>query len=196
MSEHPQKPARATAGVLSGVRRAWRLLLNDRSALIAFLYLSTLVLASFALSEWWEAASKGINLQQRNQPPFAGQYGFYFLGSDSLGRPMLPRLLQAASSTLSITLSAVFASLIAGSLLGFLAGQRQGRLESLIIRMADVLMSFPSLLMAVIVLYALDPAKSNLILVLTITRMPVFIRVARAESLAIRERLFVRLRTH
>jgi peptide/nickel transport system permease protein len=58
-------------------------------------------------------------------------------------------------------------------------------------RIADVLMSFPSLLLAVVVLYVFEPRVANLVLVLAITRMPVYIRTTRAEVLEIRERLFV-----
>ncbi len=58
-------------------------------------------------------------------------------------------------------------------------------------RFADILMSFPSLLMAVVVLYILEPRVANLVIVLAITRLPVYIRTARAEVLEIRERMFV-----
>ena len=58
-------------------------------------------------------------------------------------------------------------------------------------RLADVVMSFPSLLLALIVLYTLGPSMTNLVIVLAITRMPIFIRTARAEVLELRERMFV-----
>ena len=57
-------------------------------------------------------------------------------------------------------------------------------------RLADMLMSFPSLLLAVVVLYVLEPALANLVLVLAITRVPVYLRTTRAEVLEIRERIY------
>ena len=58
-------------------------------------------------------------------------------------------------------------------------------------RLADILMSFPSLLLALIVLFVLGPASTNVILVLAIDRMPIYLRTARAEVLEMRERMFV-----
>ena len=58
-------------------------------------------------------------------------------------------------------------------------------------RLADVIMSFPSLLLAVIVLYMLEPSVANIILVLAITRIPIYLRTTRAEVLEVAERMFV-----
>jgi len=85
----------------------------------------------------------------------------------------------------------VFCSLVVGFVLGLLAGYYDRVLGTPIMRLADMIMSFPSLLMAVIALYILKPAVINVVIVLAITRTPVFIRVTRAEVLEIKERLFV-----
>ena len=61
----------------------------------------------------------------------------------------------------------------------------------MIMRMADILMGFPSLLLALIVLYVLEPAVTNVVLVLAITRVPIYLRTTRAEVLEVRERMFV-----
>ena len=58
-------------------------------------------------------------------------------------------------------------------------------------RLADIIMSFPSLLLAVVVLYMFEPRVANLVIVLAITRMPIYLRTTRAEVLEIRERMFV-----
>src|SRR5690606_30261852 len=65
------------------------------------------------------------------------------------------------------------------------------RAGQVIMRLADVIMSFPSLLLAVVVLYILGPSILNLVIVLAITRIPVYLRTARAEVLEVRERMFV-----
>ena len=80
---------------------------------------------------------------------------------------------------------------LAGSALGLVAGWRSGWLSTVIMRAADVLMSFPSLLLAVIVLYAFTPGLVSVVAVLAITRLPIYIRTVRAEVLEIRERVFV-----
>ena len=133
-----------------------------------------------------------MNLRMRNAPPFTIEHGLaYVLGADALGRPILPRLLVAARTTLLVSVSVVLCSMIAGALLGLVAGYYGRFLDSVIMRVADVIMSFPSLLLAVIVLYVLEPRVVNVVIVLAITRIPVYVRVARAEVLEVRERLFV-----
>jgi len=80
---------------------------------------------------------------------------------------------------------------LARKLLFDVAGYGPKWASTVIMRIADVIMSFPSLLLAVIVLYMLKPSVANLILVLAITRIPIYLRTTRAEALEIRERMFV-----
>jgi peptide/nickel transport system permease protein len=89
---------------------------------------------------------------------------------------------------------AVFAaalSMVMGGILGLFAGYVGRWPGNIVMRFSDVLQSFPSLLLAVIVLYILEPRVVNIVIVLAITRLPIYIRVTRAEVLEIRERLFV-----
>ena len=79
----------------------------------------------------------------------------------------------------------------AAVLLGLLAGYLGKHVSQAIMRLADVIMSFPSLLIAVIVLYVLGPSIPNMILVLAITRIPIYLRTTRAEVLEVRQRMFV-----
>ncbi len=87
--------------------------------------------------------------------------------------------------------AAVACSLAIGATLGLVAGYSRKGLSQLIMRAADVIMSFPSLLLAVIVLYMLSASVFNLVIVLAITRIPVYLRTTRAEVLELRERMFV-----
>jgi peptide/nickel transport system permease protein len=96
----------------------------------------------------------------------------------------------AAQNTLLVAASAVACSALIGVSLGLVAGYSK-RASQVILRLADVIMSFPSLLLAVIVLYLLGPSVTNLVVVLAITRIPVYLRTTRAEVLEIRERMFV-----
>lgn len=133
-----------------------------------------------------------LGLRQRNLAPFSFDNGFiYFLGADTLGRPILARLIVGAQTTLGIAAAAVCTSMIVGGTLGLIAGYSERWYSHVILRFADIIMSFPSLLLALIVLYTLGPSVMNLVIVLAITRLPVFIRTARAEVLELRERMFV-----
>ncbi|WP_138473502.1 ABC transporter permease, partial [Poseidonocella sp. HB161398] len=128
----------------------------------------------------------------RNAVPFLFEQDWtMWLGGDQLGRPLLARIIVAASNTMAVATGAVIASMVIGSSLGLIAGYSRGRAGQMIPRLADVIMSFPSLLLAVIVLYMLEPSVGNIILVLAITRIPVYLRTTRAEVLEIRERMFV-----
>ena len=170
--------------------RALTLLRGDSLAMASAVFLMALILAAIVGPLFLDVT--GVNLRLRNAPPFQLEGGIaYLLGGDNLGRPILPRLLIAARTTLLLTLSVVISSMIAGSALGLVAGYYGNWLGNLILRAADVVMSFPSLLLAVVVLYVLEPSVANVVLVLAITRMPIYIRVARAEVLEVRERLFV-----
>ncbi|NJO37968.1 MAG: ABC transporter permease, partial [Rhizobiales bacterium] len=86
---------------------------------------------------------------------------------------------------------AVAGAVVIGATLGLIAGYTKKLGSQVIMRLADVIMSFPSLLLAVIVLYMLAPSVGNLVIVLAITRIPIYLRTARAEVLEIRERMFV-----
>lgn len=165
---------------------------RDKLALVAAVFLAMLVLAAL-LGPWLmsDAATK-LGLRHRNMAPFNIDAGWlYMLGADTLGRPILPRLVVGASNTLGIAAAAVFTSMLVGGLLGLVAGYSESWYSHVIQRGADIIMSFPSLLLALIVLYTLGPSITNLVIVLAITRMPVYLRTARAEVLELRERMFV-----
>jgi peptide/nickel transport system permease protein len=173
-------------------RQSFGLLWRDKFAFAAVMFLILVALAA-CFGPWLlgTAATK-INLLARNAPPLSTHLGWhYVLGADSLGRSILARIIVGAQNTMMLAGCAVVASLLIGSLLGFIAGYRSDWTGSLIMRLADILMSFPSLLLAMIVLYVLTPGITNVILVLAITRIPIYLRTTRAEVLEIRERTFV-----
>ncbi|MEI4487498.1 ABC transporter permease [Frigidibacter sp. MR17.14] len=181
----PTKPKGPAARWLSML---WR----DKFATIAVLFLILMILAAIFGPMLFDAAAQKQNLRARNAPPFTLDAGWLgVLGADSLGRPILPRILVAAQNTLMIAAGAVLGSSVIGALLGLVAGYSSQRIGTVIMRLADVIMSFPSLLLAVVVLYMLEPSVGNLVLVLAITRIPVYLRTTRAEVLEIRHRMFV-----
>jgi peptide/nickel transport system permease protein len=169
-----------------------RLLIRDRMATAATVVLLLVATCAVLGPPLFGDLAREQNLQAVNQGPFNTDNGWQFLlGSDSLGRSVLARLIVAAGTTMSIALPAVLLSLVIGSLWGMWAGFHRGWRESLSMRVADVILSFPSLLLAVVVLYVFDPSTANIVAVLAITRIPVYLRTARAETTELRSRLFV-----
>ncbi|MDQ0455602.1 ABC transporter permease [Rhizobium paknamense] len=176
----------------SFVLRMMRMLWADKFALIAVLFLLIMLVLALIGPQWLGDLAIKQNLRGRNLAPFDWQREWVFwLGADALGRPLLARIIAAAQHTLMIAAGAVLLSSVAGTVLGLLAGFAAPRIGQIIMRLADVIMSFPSLLIAVIVLYLLGSSILNLMLVLSITRIPVYIRTTRAEVLEVRERMFV-----
>ncbi|WP_047453272.1 ABC transporter permease [Rhizobium rhizogenes] len=167
-------------------------LARDKLALCAALFLLVLVACVLVGPLLVGDLAGKLGLRQRNLAPFSLEHGFiYILGADTLGRPILARLIVGARNTLGIAAAAVFCSMVAGGILGLIAGYSERWYSHVILRLADVIMSFPSLLLALIVLYTLGPSMTDLVIVLAITRMPIFVRTARAEVLELRERMFV-----
>jgi peptide/nickel transport system permease protein len=173
-------------------RQAFLLLWRDKFALVSALYLGLMVLCALVGPALLGEVATDMNLRQRNAPPFTLEHGWlYVLGADALGRSILARIIVAAQNTLAVAAAAVAVAMAVGGTLGLIAGYRGGWLGEVIMRAADVIMSFPSLLLAVVVLYMFEPRVANLVLVLAITRIPIYLRTTRAEVLEVRERMFV-----
>jgi len=170
----------------------WRLLARDPLALCSAAWLVFLLFCMLFGPELLGKAATAINLRARNLPPGSTEQGWLMiLGSDVLGRSMLARLVVASRNTLAVAIASVVVAMVVGCVLGLVAGYVGRGIGNLIMRVSDVVQSFPSLLLAVVVLYVLEPRVANLIIVLALTRIPSYLRVTRAEVLEIRERGFV-----
>lgn len=180
------------AGPRSPLRKLASMLWADKFATFAAIFLIFVLLCALFGPWLLDAAATKQNLRGRNSAPFDMSNGWLFiLGGDALGRPLFARIVVAAQNTIMVAAGAVICSMAIGATLGLVAGYGRARTSQVIMRLADVIMSFPSLLLAVIVLYMLSPSVQNLIIVLAITRIPVYLRTTRAEVLELRERMFV-----
>ncbi|WP_431284545.1 dipeptide/oligopeptide/nickel ABC transporter permease/ATP-binding protein [Humitalea sp. 24SJ18S-53] len=113
------------------------------------------------------------------------------LGRDEFGRDVLSRLVWGARSSLAVAFAATFIAAVAGTALGLLGGWFRGLAELLAIRGADVLLCFPPVLLALLVVTLMGPGTGTLIFVLSILYLPGFIRVAYAEVLSARGQDYV-----
>ncbi|WP_286298183.1 ABC transporter permease [Aminobacter sp. SS-2016] len=183
------RPAQATPSALRDIVSS---LLRDKVALVSAAFLA-IVLVCVALGPTLLAdKARAMNLMQRNAAPFSfDRPWLYILGADALGRSVLARIIVASQNTILIAGTAVLTSLVVGGALGLVAGFKEGAVSAILLRLADAIMSFPSLLLAVIVLFVFEPGVANVILVLAISRVPIFLRTVRAEVLELKERLFV-----
>uniref|UniRef100_UPI003ADCE79D ABC transporter permease n=1 Tax=Paracoccus sp. T5 TaxID=3402161 RepID=UPI003ADCE79D len=181
-------PATPSRRLPLGLRR----LLGDPVTAGALVFLCVVAICALIGPALMGDLAEKPNFRARNMPPFSLDQGWAFvLGADTLGRSILARLIVAAQTTLGVAASAVLCSLIMGGMLGLVAGYSKGRLGTIILRATDIVMSFPSLLLALIVLYSLGPSITNLVIVLAITRIPIYLRTTRAEVMEVRQRMFV-----
>lgn len=110
----------------------------------------------------------------------------HLLGTDNLGRDILVRLLYGGRSSLAISFSGVLSGTAVGVILGVLAGYYGGLVDTLISRLIDVLLAFPGLLLAIVVVAILGPGELNTIAAIAIFSIPTVARMVRGEVLKIR----------
>jgi peptide/nickel transport system permease protein len=113
------------------------------------------------------------------------------LGTDTLGRDVVSRLLYGARVSLVVGFSAVVLAGVLGVALGLVAGYYGGRLDDVLMRLGDVQLAFPALVLAIAVLAVLGAGLANVVLVLGVTGWVTYARIARSETLSLRHREFV-----
>jgi peptide/nickel transport system permease protein len=115
----------------------------------------------------------------------------HLLGADHLGRDVASRILHGASLSLQVGLISVAVAVVFGVLLGLPAGYAGGRTDMFVMRLVDVLLAFPSILLALSIVSVLGPGLGNAMIAVGISVIPLYVRVIRASALSTREQLFV-----
>jgi ABC-type dipeptide/oligopeptide/nickel transport system permease subunit len=115
----------------------------------------------------------------------------HFMGLDLNARDMFSRIIFGSRTSLFVGFTSVFFSIVAGALLGMIAGYAGGWADNVIMRLMDVLLAFPSLLLAIAIVTVLGPGLQNALLAIAIVSVPVYARLARASVLSIKEMEYV-----
>lgn len=136
-----------------------------------------------------------VDLANAFIPPFSKgtDFGYRFLGTDNLGRDILGRMILGAKVSLVVAFSAVVVSGTLGALLGLLSGYFGGTLDAIIMRVTDLMLSLPLILIAVAIASVLGPSLRNIIIILGITNWTGYARLVRGQVLTIRERDYVKM---
>jgi peptide/nickel transport system permease protein len=128
-----------------------------------------------------------MKLDDRLAPPSKD----HLLGTDELGRDIFSRIIYGAGVALKIMLIVLAIDLPLGILLGLIAGYFGGWIDEIIMRIADIFMAFPRLVLAMAIGTALGPSLRNTMIAIALTMWPVYARLARGETLSIKERTFI-----
>jgi peptide/nickel transport system permease protein len=176
-----------SATTMTGVRRAWGKMRGNPTTLIGAA-ICLLILAGAVLAPWIAPFDPSEqNIIDKLVPPG----GDYLLGTDQFGRDILSRLLWGAQISLTVSLGAIAVAMVIGGLIGMVSGYVGGKTDVFIMQVMDVLLSFPSLILGLMVVALLGPDLVNLVVAIALTAVAPFARIARAPTLALKERAFV-----
>lgn len=170
----------------SPLREFWTAFSRNRGALVGLIYMGLLVICAL-FAHWLAPYDPTEQFRDFLLTPPAWQEGGatrFLLGTDELGRDMLSRLIHGARLSLLIGLASVIVSLLPGILLGLLAGFSPTRLGPFIMRLMDIMLALPSLLLAVAIVAVLGPGLINTVFAIAIVSLPSYVRLTRAAVMS------------
>lgn len=168
----------------SAVKRLWREnKLAAASAIVILLFILAAILAPVLTPYTFD----GMDLHNRLAPPSRA----HLLGTDEAGRDVLTRMLYGSRVSLLVGIVPTVISMLAGAILGIIAGYSGGRTDAVIMRIADVMLAFPSMFLAMAIMYTLGDGMINIFLALALVNWASVARIVRAETLKLKETEFV-----
>lgn len=185
---NPQEAAAAHVSHQSSPwKEAWERLKKQRIALaglgIILFFIILGMLAPVITSEPWD----GQNLAEKLQPPSAT----HWFGTDDLGRDIFTRVLYGARISLWVGFFSVIGSIIVGTALGLVAGYFGRWVDTIISRIFDIMLAFPSILLAIAIVTILGPGLFNALIAIAIINIPTYGRLVRSRVLSIKEEEYI-----
>ena len=178
VADAPYRKPRAT--------QAWHLIARNPIGALGGVIVA-LVIVTAVLADVVAPFDPTSQLATPLQPPG----GAYPLGTDDFGRDVLSRIIHGARVSLWVGIISVGIALISGSILGLLAGYYGGWIDTIIMRLMDILFGLPAIVLAIAITSVLGPSLNSVLIAIGIVYAPQFSRVARAPTLSLRERDFV-----
>ena len=184
LSDAPQTRRQARLGAFY---QGWLTFRGNKLAMLGLIVLVGLI--GMAILAPWIAPQSPFaqDLAGRLQPPSAD----HWLGTDALGRDILSRLIYGSRITLFIVGTVALIAPIMGLFIGTVAGFAGGWVDQVLMRITDIFLAFPKLILALAFVAALGPSIGNAVLALALTAWPPYARLARAETLTVRNADFI-----
>jgi peptide/nickel transport system permease protein len=202
----PAPPVASAEGLLTAEpasvwRDTWRRLVRRRSAVLGMIILGFLAFVAI-FAPWLQTHDPnqvliGREDVKKRSTPCIHLLGCpsdrpqHLMGTDGNVRDLYSRIIHGARVSLRIGLSSVTIAIVTGTVLGAIAGYSGGWLDNVIMRIMDVLLAFPSLLLAIAIVSFLGPGLNNALIAIAIVSIPAYARVVRASVLSIKEQDFV-----
>ena len=158
---------------------------TNKFAFVSFVFLLFFSLVA-VLAPWIAPYSfSEVHSEFLKIPPVWEKGGIwrFFLGTDDLGRDFLSRLIYGARVSMSLGLMVVFLSVLVGTVIGLLSGYYGGWWDRIVVSVVDIMMSFPSILLAIVIVAVLGPGLFNTVIAVNIMAWPGVIRIVRGETL-------------
>ncbi|AZR74471.1 peptide ABC transporter permease [Anoxybacter fermentans] len=168
-------------------KNAWKRLLKNRAAVLGMVIIALIVFSAIFAPYIAPYDPIKQNILARYKPPSAK----HLLGTDELGRDILSRIIYGARYSLLIGIISISLALIFGIILGVLAGYYGGLVDLLIMRVVDIMLAFPYILLAIAIVAILGPELRNAMIAISIVNIPKFARIIRSSVLSIKESEYV-----
>ena len=176
-----------TAAETSTRVASWRLLLGNPVTVVSVAILIVITFAAVTANWIAPYGINDVNVPDALQGPSAA----HWFGTDELGRDVFSRVLVATQASMRVAVISVAFAVVVGVTIGVVSGYRGGWLDTVFMRIVDVMFAFPVLLLALAVVAALGPGVTTTILAIGIVYTPIFARVARASTLGVRVEPYV-----
>ena len=171
----------------SFLRDAIRAFRRNRMAMIGLVLICLLIVFALFAPLISPHDPYRVALDEQLLPPSAS----YWLGTDNFGRDLVTRILYGARISLVVGIVPSFISLVIGAVLGIVSGYYGGKVDFIIMRLADMMIAFPSLLLAMVVMYTLGANLFNIFIALSLVGWAGVARVVRSQTLAVKEKEFI-----
>lgn len=167
----------------------WHRLSRNKLAMLGLVLMTTIITLALCadLIADYDQAVVGMNIMERLQPPSAK----HWFGTDGYGRDVFARVVHGSRLSLSLSIVSMMVAVAVGSLIGAISGYYGGKVDDVLMRLMDMLLAIPPMLMSISIVAALGRSMVNLMLALALAYMPVFARVIRSSILSVKGQEFV-----